>query len=147
MQSAESIGGIFSCGIPKAILIIQPPQSSMRFNGLNWMVWEIDLGILRGFSLKPAMACNAGSHCFQSKWTCPLQLASFYSPEVMHSGWARFFLSISQQRHSTNQHCFVSFRWRGSIYKLVWLDLVCFLFLYYFLNLIYRTVLDQEQKL
>lgn len=40
---------------------------------------------------------------------------------------------------------FVS-RWRGSIYKLVWLDLVCFLFLYYTLNIIYRTVLDEDKK-
>ncbi|XP_055299665.1 bestrophin-4 isoform X2 [Sitodiplosis mosellana] len=44
--------------------------------------------------------------------------------------------------------CFLKllFRWRGSIYKLVWLDLVCFLFLYYTLNIIYRTALDDDQK-
>ncbi|XP_031617127.1 bestrophin-4 isoform X2 [Contarinia nasturtii] len=44
--------------------------------------------------------------------------------------------------------CFLKllFRWRGSIYKLVWLDLVCFLFLYYTLNIIYRTALDEDQK-
>lgn len=38
-------------------------------------------------------------------------------------------------------------RWRGSIYKLVWLDLVAFLFLYYLLNIIYRFALNAEQKL
>lgn len=40
----------------------------------------------------------------------------------------------------------VFYRWRGSIYKLVWLDLICFLFLYYSLNIVYRAVLDEEQK-
>uniref|UniRef100_A0A1I8NFW5 Bestrophin homolog n=1 Tax=Musca domestica TaxID=7370 RepID=A0A1I8NFW5_MUSDO len=44
--------------------------------------------------------------------------------------------------------CFLKLllRWRGSIYKLVWLDLVAFLFLYYLLNIIYRFVLNAEQK-
>ncbi|XP_047522701.1 bestrophin-4 isoform X2 [Pieris napi] len=37
-------------------------------------------------------------------------------------------------------------RWRGSIYKLIWLDLLVFLLLYYFLNLIYRLLLDEESK-
>lgn len=38
------------------------------------------------------------------------------------------------------------FRWRGSVYKLVWADLLLFLFLYYLLNLIYRFVLNPTQK-
>ncbi|KAJ6646283.1 Bestrophin-2 [Pseudolycoriella hygida] len=44
--------------------------------------------------------------------------------------------------------CFLKllFRWRGSIYKLVWLDLACFLFVYYFLNIMYRAVLSDYQK-
>lgn len=37
-------------------------------------------------------------------------------------------------------------RWRGSIYKLVWLDLLLFLIIYYTLNLTYRTFLDEDQK-
>ncbi|CAK1551830.1 unnamed protein product [Leptosia nina] len=37
-------------------------------------------------------------------------------------------------------------RWRGSIYKLIWLDLLVFLLLYYVLNLIYRLLLDAESK-
>ncbi|XP_053600025.1 bestrophin homolog 18-like isoform X2 [Plodia interpunctella] len=37
-------------------------------------------------------------------------------------------------------------RWRGSIYKLVWLDLLVFLLIYYFLNLTYRLLLDEEAK-
>ncbi|XP_058119466.1 bestrophin-4-like [Anopheles ziemanni] len=43
--------------------------------------------------------------------------------------------------------CFLKLlvRWRGSIYKLVWLDLSCFLLLYYTLNLTYRFALSQEQ--
>lgn len=40
----------------------------------------------------------------------------------------------------------IIFRWRGSIYKLVWLDLLCFLFIYYLLNIVYRTALNDEQK-
>jgi bestrophin, other len=39
-----------------------------------------------------------------------------------------------------------NFRWRGSIYKLVWLDLTSFLFVYYALNLTYRLVLNEDQK-
>lgn len=44
--------------------------------------------------------------------------------------------------------CFLKllFRWRGSIYKLVWLDLVIFLWVYYVLNLTYRFALDEPQK-
>nr|XP_029715765.1 bestrophin-2-like [Aedes albopictus] len=44
--------------------------------------------------------------------------------------------------------CFLKLlvRWRGSIYKLVWLDLTCFLLLYYILNITYRLVLDEYQK-
>ncbi|XP_045492372.1 bestrophin-4 isoform X2 [Colias croceus] len=40
----------------------------------------------------------------------------------------------------------VLYRWRGSIYKLVWLDLLVFLLLYYILNLIYRLLLDEDSK-
>ncbi|XP_034486625.1 bestrophin-4 isoform X2 [Drosophila innubila] len=44
--------------------------------------------------------------------------------------------------------CFLKLllRWRGSIYKLVWLDLLAFLTLYYVLNLIYRFALNPGQK-
>lgn len=38
------------------------------------------------------------------------------------------------------------FRWRGSIYKLVWHNLVAYLFLYYTLSLIYRFALDEGGK-
>ncbi|CAG4964500.1 unnamed protein product [Parnassius apollo] len=40
----------------------------------------------------------------------------------------------------------VLYRWRGSIYKLVWLDLLVFLFIYYKLNIIYRMLLDEDSK-
>ncbi|XP_072941772.1 bestrophin-4 isoform X2 [Epargyreus clarus] len=40
----------------------------------------------------------------------------------------------------------VLYRWRGSIYKLIWLDLVIFLLLYYVLNLVYRLALDEPSK-
>ncbi|KAL0271012.1 UNVERIFIED_CONTAM: hypothetical protein PYX00_008258 [Menopon gallinae] len=44
--------------------------------------------------------------------------------------------------------CFLRllFRWKGSIYKLVWPDLVLFLVLYYALNIMYRFFLDEDQK-
>ncbi|XP_017782992.1 PREDICTED: bestrophin-4 isoform X2 [Nicrophorus vespilloides] len=44
--------------------------------------------------------------------------------------------------------CFLKLlrRWRGSIYKLVWLDLLLFLILYYSLNLMYRFILNENQK-
>ncbi|XP_063979651.1 bestrophin-4-like [Diachasmimorpha longicaudata] len=37
-------------------------------------------------------------------------------------------------------------RWRASVYKLVWLDLALFLFIYYSLSALYRFGLDTEQK-
>ncbi|XP_068627529.1 bestrophin-4-like isoform X2 [Battus philenor] len=40
----------------------------------------------------------------------------------------------------------VLYRWRGSIYKLVWLDLLVFLLSYYILNLTYRLLLDEASK-
>ncbi|CAH0759221.1 unnamed protein product [Diatraea saccharalis] len=40
----------------------------------------------------------------------------------------------------------VLYRWRGSIYKLVWLDLFVFLLLYYTLSLTYRLLLDENSK-
>ncbi|XP_014470198.1 PREDICTED: bestrophin-4-like isoform X2 [Dinoponera quadriceps] len=44
--------------------------------------------------------------------------------------------------------CFLKLllRWRASIYKLVWLDLALYLFIYYSLSGIYRLILDDEQK-
>ncbi|XP_018341965.1 PREDICTED: bestrophin-4-like isoform X2 [Trachymyrmex septentrionalis] len=44
--------------------------------------------------------------------------------------------------------CFLKLllRWRASIYKLVWLDLTLFLFIYYSLSGIYRLLLNEEQK-
>nr|XP_033341916.1 bestrophin-4 isoform X1 [Megalopta genalis] len=44
--------------------------------------------------------------------------------------------------------CFLKLllRWRASIYKLVWLDLALFLFIYYSLSTIYRLLLDDGQK-
>ncbi|XP_068083497.1 bestrophin-2 [Anabrus simplex] len=38
------------------------------------------------------------------------------------------------------------FSWKGSIYKLVWPDLMAFLFIYYCLNITYRCFLNPEQK-
>ncbi|XP_055691965.1 bestrophin-4-like isoform X1 [Lutzomyia longipalpis] len=45
--------------------------------------------------------------------------------------------------------CFLKLllRWRGSIYKLVWLDLVAFLSAYYILSIIYRLLLNEQQKI
>ncbi|KAL4708792.1 hypothetical protein ACJJTC_011756 [Scirpophaga incertulas] len=40
----------------------------------------------------------------------------------------------------------VLYKWRGSIYKLVWLDLLVFLLIYYLLSLTYRLALDEESK-
>ncbi|KAL7643930.1 UNVERIFIED_CONTAM: hypothetical protein RMT77_005939 [Armadillidium vulgare] len=38
------------------------------------------------------------------------------------------------------------FRWKGSVYKLVWRDLVVYTILYYFVSAIYRFALDEEHK-
>lgn len=37
-------------------------------------------------------------------------------------------------------------RWRGSVYKLVWRELLAYLALYYVINLTYRYALNDEQK-
>ncbi|XP_011880372.1 PREDICTED: bestrophin-4 isoform X2 [Vollenhovia emeryi] len=44
--------------------------------------------------------------------------------------------------------CFLKLliRWRASVYKLVWIDLTLFLFIYYSLSGIYRFLLNEEQK-
>ncbi|XP_022210643.1 bestrophin-2 isoform X1 [Drosophila obscura] len=44
--------------------------------------------------------------------------------------------------------CFLKLllRWRGSIYKLVWLDLLAFLTIYYVINMVYRFGLNPSQK-
>ncbi|XP_033240022.1 bestrophin-4 isoform X2 [Drosophila pseudoobscura] len=44
--------------------------------------------------------------------------------------------------------CFLKLllRWRGSIYKLVWLDLLAFLTIYYVINMVYRFALNPTQK-
>uniref|UniRef100_A0A1I8J2J0 Bestrophin homolog n=1 Tax=Macrostomum lignano TaxID=282301 RepID=A0A1I8J2J0_9PLAT len=39
------------------------------------------------------------------------------------------------------------FRWRASIYRLIWIDLLIWLTIYYVLNIIYRFVLNPDQKL
>ncbi|KAL7049190.1 hypothetical protein ACKWTF_003627 [Chironomus riparius] len=44
--------------------------------------------------------------------------------------------------------CFwkILWKWRGSVYKLVWRELLAYLGLYYSINFIYRYALDQDQK-
>ncbi|XP_076048194.1 bestrophin-2-like isoform X2 [Oratosquilla oratoria] len=44
--------------------------------------------------------------------------------------------------------CFLKllFRWKGSIYKLVWPDLLAYTFLYYCCSFLYRFVLNPEQR-
>ncbi|CRL02636.1 CLUMA_CG015905, isoform B [Clunio marinus] len=37
-------------------------------------------------------------------------------------------------------------RWRGSVYKLVWRELLAYLSLYYTINLVYRYALNEDQK-
>jgi len=38
------------------------------------------------------------------------------------------------------------FRWRGSIYKLVWKDFALFATIYFLLTFLYRFILDKPQK-
>lgn len=40
----------------------------------------------------------------------------------------------------------ILFRWRGSIYKLMWKELVFYLIVYYSLNMTYRKVMNAKQK-
>lgn len=38
------------------------------------------------------------------------------------------------------------FRWRGSVYKLVWMDLLAYTVIYTTLSVVYRVVLAEDQK-
>lgn len=44
--------------------------------------------------------------------------------------------------YSNNSTC----RWRGSVYKLVWRELLAYLGLYYTINVVYRYALNDDQK-
>lgn len=39
-----------------------------------------------------------------------------------------------------------SCRWRGSVYKLIWRELLAYLFFYYLINFTYRYVLNEHQR-
>ncbi|XP_044737268.1 bestrophin-4-like [Chrysoperla carnea] len=56
-----------------------------------------------------------------------------YTAEVATCRWFGCFLKLLV-------------RWRGSIYKLVWMDLIAFLFIYYGLNIAYRHFLNEEHQ-
>ncbi|XP_011185094.1 bestrophin homolog 1 isoform X5 [Zeugodacus cucurbitae] len=45
--------------------------------------------------------------------------------------------------------CFwrILWKWRGSVYKLVWRELIAYLCLYYTINLVYRFVLNEQQQI
>ena len=39
------------------------------------------------------------------------------------------------------------FYWKGSVYKLIWLEVIIYLFVYFFISMIYRFALeDNKQK-
>ena len=37
-------------------------------------------------------------------------------------------------------------RWKGSIYKLLWPNLLVYMLLYYIIFIVYRFVLDEQEK-
>jgi len=41
---------------------------------------------------------------------------------------------------------YVYFRWKGSIYKLVWIDSIVYFCLYFLIAIIYHAVLQDEQQ-
>ena len=40
----------------------------------------------------------------------------------------------------------IACRWRGSVYKLIWRELLAYLFFYYVINLTYRYALNEQQQ-
>ncbi|EFN76240.1 Bestrophin-2 [Harpegnathos saltator] len=38
-------------------------------------------------------------------------------------------------------------RWRGSVYKLIWRELLAYLFVYYLINFTYRYLLNDQQRM
>ncbi|XP_054735821.1 bestrophin-4-like [Anastrepha obliqua] len=57
-------------------------------------------------------------------------------------------VSYQAQVATSNFNCFLKLlaRWRGSIYKIIWIDLAVFMVLYYFFGIMYRFVMGPEQK-
>ncbi|XP_013788699.1 bestrophin-4-like, partial [Limulus polyphemus] len=60
-------------------------------------------------------------------------------------------MTVSYSKHVSTSHGFghfwkLLFRWRGSIYKLLWPELCLYVFLYYTLNLTYRLILSEHNK-
>ncbi|XP_053956945.1 uncharacterized protein LOC128862392 isoform X1 [Anastrepha ludens] len=51
--------------------------------------------------------------------------------------------------NGSNFGCFwrILWKWRGSVYKLVWRELIAYLCLYYTINLVYRLVLNEQQQI
>ncbi|CAG9138184.1 unnamed protein product [Plutella xylostella] len=54
------------------------------------------------------------------------------------------FDNKSARRPANN--CCASTRWRGSVYKLVWRELLAYLTLYYTINFIYRFAMTEQQQ-
>lgn len=68
-----------------------------------------------------------------------LQGLSFEHHLIICTTWELFCECYSQNQIFT-------FRWRGSVYKIVWRELVVYLAMYYALNFVVRFGLNKEQK-
>lgn len=55
-------------------------------------------------------------------------------------------LKFSKKKYEKLNHKFSIFRWRGSVYKLLYLDLIAYLSVYYMIHLVYRNALNDQQK-
>ncbi|XP_036327632.1 bestrophin-4-like [Rhagoletis pomonella] len=57
-------------------------------------------------------------------------------------------VSYQAQVATSNFNCFLKLlaRWRGSIYKIIWIDLAVFLVIYYSFGIVYRFVMGPEQQ-
>ena len=73
----------------------------------------------------PCLECNIISVCLQIN-----KMTISYGQQVATSSGLGVFWKLL-------------FRWRGSIYKLVWTNLALYIFLYYSLSLTYRFLLDE----
>ncbi|CAH2238775.1 jg11653 [Pararge aegeria aegeria] len=77
----------------------------------------------------------------------PFHISCSYHTCCSHAGCSLTTGALSRARgQKTAKRALSRRRWRGSIYKLVWLDLLVFLLIYYILNLIYRLLLDEDSK-
>lgn len=72
----------------------------------------------------------------------------YLKKKLGYISYNKMTVSYQAQVATSNFNCFLKLlaRWRGSIYKIIWMDLAVFLVLYYALGITYRFLMGPEQQ-